>query len=576
MRRVRRRLPRVELTPAQHVDVAKAARAAGDDAEAARHIAAALGVDPGHPEALALADALCEEAADPLSLVVPASPPDPAVVALRARFLARLGRAAEAVDYLLHVISIRPATPYTAWLEEWLADDTLRRQLDPDRLAGTVLTALRVLDGSPDGQTYGEAARAALLRCVRTVRHGHEGSTHLLMAHARLASRCAELHEALAVAEALYAADPSRETAVLLAGAHRELGRVDATVSTYREALRFDPENVAVRLGIGDVLLLAGRFSEALSAYEGVLRREPGHEAALPSVYCLKYWLHGRPEWRDALEGLAEEEANERAAALLDEVTPWVGFLPDPTDAIVSSARAVSLQFAGPVDSTTTSRVSVLEAPSAVLAYRLTVGGEHTMHVEQIPAPDPRQPRADVGWRLWTYDGTEPRRAVERPAPGVAAELGRLAARTFHIEDWKGRAHALAQRLGPAATRDLLATMVWPPEAPAEVPAWRWLPRVQLAAALVLAWIDDGWLGSQRRGALLSLANGPTDWTGGAAFIALAEVAREEPALAPEIAELMLETLQAQPSVGTWCLERPLVHSLLRISGLRAYRDRLV
>ena len=301
-------------------------------------------------------------------------------------------------------------------------------------------------------------------------------------------------------------------------------------------------------------------------------------------MYCLKYWLHGRPEWRDRLESLADQpQPNERAQALLDEVTPYVGFLPDPNDAIVNSARAVALQFVGDVGSPTTSRVSVLEAPSAVLAYRLTVGGEHTMHVETIPAPDPREPRAEVSWRLWAHDGTEPRRLVEPPDPDVAARVASIAARPFHIEAWKTDAHALGQQLGAQAVADLLAVMVWPPDAPERLLAWRWLPHVQLAAALTLAWIDDGWEGSQRREALLSLVNGPTDWTGAAALVALAEIAREEPAHAVEVAELMLEMLQTQPSAGSWCLESPLVHSLLRLPGLpeeldtelRTYRARL-
>lgn len=558
----------MELTPAQRVDVAKAALARGAPADAAEQLAQALSVDPGHPEALAAADALCDTHPDPLSLVLPGRPPRPEVVALRARFLARRGRFADAFDYLLNVVSVRPEVPYLPWLEGWLADADVRTGLEPERLASTVLSALRTLDGLESGAVYGDPVRQSLLTLVRTLRHAHGDSQPLMMAHAQLATRCDALHEALSVTEALYAADPSLETAVMLAGAHRVLGRVDTTVDTYRTALRYDPENVAVRLDIGDVLLLAGRFAEALDAYEGVLHREPGHALALPSVYCLKYWLHGRPEWRDRLESLADEAHNERAQALLDEVTPWVGFLPDPADAIVASARAVALQFAGPVDSPTTSRVSVLEAPSAVLAYRLTVGQPHTMHVEVVPVPDPREPRTEVRWRLWRYRGTEPERAVEAGDPGVAAEVGALAAKAFHIEAWKGAAHGLAKRLGAGAVGDLLAAMVWPPDPPADVPAWRWLPRVQLAAALTLAWVDDGWVGSARRDALLSLANGPTDWSGAAAFIALAELAREEPGLAPEVAENMLETLQTPPSAGTWCLERPLVYALLRLPGL--------
>lgn len=574
----------MNLTPAQRVDVARAALKRGAAREAAAQVAAALATDPGHPDALALADVVFDATPDPLALVVPGTPPEPEVVALRARFLARLGRWPDAVDYLVHVVSIRPDAPYVAWLTDWVEREDVRAALEPARFAGTVLTAIRMLDETEDGQMYGDSVRPALLGVVRTLRHAHEDDPYLMMAHVRLGVRCGALHEALSIAQALHQSGPSFETAVMLANAHRELGRVDATVEAYRTALVHDPENVAVRLDIGDVLLLSGRFAEALDAYEGVLKREPGNRLALPSVYCLKYWMHGRPEWRDRLEALADEAApNERAAALLDEVTPYVGFLPDPQDAIVNSARAVALQFAGPVGSATTSRVTVLEPPSAVLAYRLTVGGPHTMHVQVVPVPDPREPRCEVSWRLWDHDGTEPRRLVEAPRPEVAKRVAAIASRPFQVEDWKTRGHALGQQLGADAAGDLLAVMVWPPDPPEGVPQWRWLPHVQLAAALTLAWLDDGWAGSARRGALMSLANGPTDWTGAAALVALTEIAREEPEHAAEVAELMLEMLQTQPSTGSWCLERPLVACLLRLPGLpseleqelRAYRARL-
>ncbi len=456
-------------------------------------------------------------------------------------------------------------------------------ELDPERFAAESLGCARGMDGL-DGPEIGERLDT-LLACVRLVHEGHPGDIHLMMAHVRIARRCGELHEALRVAQAVHSREPCLETAVMVAGGHRELGRVDATVAAYRAALAFEPENVAVRLDIGDVLLVAGRFEEALGAYEGVLRRSPGHPLALPSVYCLRYWLHGRPEWRTRLEAFAHESTppNERAEALLAEVTPYVGYLPDPGDSLVSSARALELQLVGPLTSGTTSRVSVLEAPSAVFAYRMTTGTPHTLHVELVPSPDPRQPRRPVPWQLWAYDGTEPRRALEPPAEAVAAAVGELALVPYHVDHWRALGADLAARLGVEAMGDLLASMVWPPPAPAGTPAWRWMVHVQFAVAFVLAALDEGWVDSARRLALFSLADGPTDWVGGAAVVALGEIARDEPAHAPEIAEHLLEMLQEQPSAGGWCLERPLVYALLRIPGLpeeleaelRAYRDRL-
>jgi len=55
--------------------------------------------------------------------------------------------------------------------------------------------------------------------------------------------------------------------------------------------------------------------------------------------------------------------------------------------------------------------------------------------------------------------------------------------------------------------------MVHPPAVPDGRLALEWLPRVQLAAARVVAHLDDGWEDSVRKLALDSVLLGPRDWT---------------------------------------------------------------
>ena len=82
--------------------------------------------------------------------------------------------------------------------------------------------------------------------------------------------------------------------------------------------------------------------------------------------------------------------------------------------------------------------------------------------------------------------------------------------------------------------------------------ALAWLPRAQLAAAQVLAWIDEGWDGSARRKALLSLLYGPFDWTTGAAIRVLARIAIEEKDYALQIHQCFEVLERHLPTQGHW------------------------
>jgi hypothetical protein len=117
--------------------------------------------------------------------------------------------------------------------------------------------------------------------------------------------------------------------------------------------------------------------------------------------------------------------------------------------------------------------------------------------------------------------------------------------------NWAQASH-VAARLGPEATADILAVMVNPPPLPRGNWALAWLPRVQLAAAMVAAQVDAGWAGSQRRAALHALLLGPSDWTTTAGIRALAWVARTEPAHAQDIHRLFEERERHVPTEGHW------------------------
>ncbi len=160
------------------------------------------------------------------------------------------------------------------------------------------------------------------------------------------------------------------------------------------------------------------------------------------------------------------------------------------------------------------------------------------MTVTRIQTPDPRLPRGWVDYLLWKYDDIHPRVVVAPPAPEVSQAVAEIAAQPYRLDAWWLLARRLAHQLGPEKVDDLLAAMVYPPGVAHVDRPGQWVYRIQVAAALVIAQLDEGWETSVRKKALLALANGPMDWTVDAALLALSVLAREEEDAATDITPL--------------------------------------
>jgi hypothetical protein len=246
---------------------------------------------------------------------------------------------------------------------------------------------------------------------------------------------------------------------------------------------------------------------------------------------------------------------------------PYFGYLPEPAEIATERLRAAlakgeDLAALGPLVLTT------VEAPSNYLAFdalrRLEVSVAH------IPTPDPRVPRRPVDFLLWRFDDVKPKVAVPPPHPAIAWAVVEIAAQPYQLELWVKQAARLAQQLQPGHAADLLATMVYPPRPPQVQRPWTWVYGVQLAAALVITHIDDGWHGSVRRKALLALANGPVDWTTDAGLVALTVVALDDEEAAEEIAEVFRQMREELPQDGMVCHRRALLYGSLRLPNLGA------
>src|SRR5262249_28721138 len=155
-----------------------------------------------------------------------------------------------------------------------------------------------------------------------------------------LLGRLGNLDEALQLAREAHRMEPGLQTAVALASTHAARNELDQALEVYRDAVGQDPADVSGRVQMADLLVYHGRLQEALDSYPEVLEREPGQESALPSSYFLRLVTGGEETWRDRLLDLAEEQPdNERAQRLAPQVTPYVGYLPDPPDVTATLQR---------------------------------------------------------------------------------------------------------------------------------------------------------------------------------------------------------------------------------------------
>src|SRR5262249_1407753 len=146
------------------------------------------------------------------------------------------------------------------------------------------------------------------------------------------------------------------------------------------------------------------------------------------------------------------------------------------------------------------------------------------------------QPKTQVPYSVWSWDGTQPKPALPRPDAQIVKKLHALAGEPFAFDIWAPKAAEIAREVGPGALQSLLATLTFPPRPPGS--DWRglnWTARGQVATTLVLAHLDQGWNGSLRQKVLYSLLYGPTDWTTSAAIIVLGWLSRSDATIRGEV-----------------------------------------
>ena len=305
-----------------------------------------------------------------------------------------------------------------------------------------------------------------------------------------------------------------------------------------------------------DALLERGDVADAAAIYKQVYAQEPYHPYAFGCLCATRSELTGDATWWQKLLRFSVGRDHPRIDAMLQRSFPFFGLgLEYPHESIID----LCVKMVGSLPELAASGnmkpghsflsvSSAIESPSASLAVfeELAAHGRSILiKVKEVQRPDPRLPRVPVDFQVWRYIGTDTYATpnVEKPSIEIADAVAAIAARSRYAADaWSYWAKEAAQTLGVTAVQGLLGTMVHPPQKPEhrqDLRWWQWLYRVQIAAALILSHIDTGWQNSERRRALLSLANGPMDWTVNAAVIALVLLARNEPEARPDVDRLL-------------------------------------
>jgi tetratricopeptide (TPR) repeat protein len=555
---------------------AHSALARGELTHAAHHLSIALFTAPGRREGREFVDRLIAAGPDPLVLAPVGGVTYTGMGALRACILARQEQLADAVGLILQVVMMKPDGTFLDWAVEWLTDPQAPGDLDLATVNNFLGWVLQRYPGNVIEDPGSRVFLERVLAFIEAARPRLPADQMFLFSRVSILRKLSRLDEALATAQELKAAFPGYFAATALGMVYQARGDKNRWYECYQDALQYDMQSIPARLELGDRFWDFGDLDNAEHWYQDAIRLDPGNAWAWPSLLCLRFIKTGDRQYRDQLEDLAAlQPGNARARSLLEWITPFVGFLPEPGDLIVNATRMLLENLRTDPNHPMARgmlKVNALEAPSARLALALALGKPPEINyvVEAVQSPDPRQPRVPVDYLLWKYKGTEPVAAVREPAGDLVTAISSLAAGNYHLRAWSDQGRRLAASLGPSRVMDLLGVMVHPPGPPPDVPAWFWLLKVQLTAALVLAHIDDGWQGSLRKKVLFSLANGPMDWTVTAAVVALTALALESPEIEAEVVGLFRELMHAMPQGGYVCYAYPLVCCYLYLPHITA------
>ena len=564
------------LTPAEEIDLARSALAEGDYVHAAHHVAMALSEEPSREDWLAMLTAVVTESPDPDALLPLGEHPYHGTVAGRAHVLACQGQISQGLDLLFQLEDAFPDVGYLGWATRWVKAAPATPPLRLSRLIAVLINRNETTIGRVHLRPSEVAALERFEALLDALLERPEFWTDpgLLTATSGSMRRMGRSEEAIRLAEACVGHVEAHYGHVLLGLARRAMGAPLQAVAAFEEAARISPDDLSVTAELGRAWWDAGELERARECFGRVLADNPDDQELTIARDWLDWKLDGEPDG-------AWIEPNISAPLTPDDTrllcTPFIGWLPEPTEASINIARqlAETERAQGTMPELLSVALTTLEPPSALMALALTCTGQADpaamrFEVGKVPSdPDPREPTGHVEVPLWRYEGSRALKALPAPPREVQDAIARLASAPYYLPRWWQRAARVARSIEHHSDDALLAALIHPaPRIPDRIEPLRWVQLTQLAAACVIARLDEGWEGSRRARLLRSVAHGPEDWTVGAALIAMGEVALEHPEALTPIARFFEGFATHLPTGGRpGCVALPLALRYLQLPG---------
>ena len=133
--------------------------------------------------------------------------------------------------------------------------------------------------------------------------------------------------------------DPASIAFAQLAEEHRRAGQFEDAVRVCRAGLHQHPAYLSARITLGRALLEMGRYDEAVSEFEYVLKAAPDNLTATRELADIEQRRRGRPTQPEVtLAGSPEPplETIEPVDPLIDELEAWLAVLADERDTRVT------------------------------------------------------------------------------------------------------------------------------------------------------------------------------------------------------------------------------------------------
>jgi|GEM_PF-1213973 len=549
----------------------------------------ALMLFPNERAYLDLADEVALASPDPLSTVpIATGAIHVATAAVRARILMMQKRLPEAIDLLCRVIAVAPELGYLPWLTRWCQPEVITRlgwDLFAKHVVRTVLRAGVQVPPTPDADDPRLVNVRAGAELFAALRNAYPNEVVLYFGEALLRRRLGDPNATLTVAlEGVRRFPQDWKVQTAAANAYRSAGRPQDAEPHARQALAIDPKDNSPLFDLGWAYLDQKQYDRATHVFHELLSREPDYDDAKPSFHYARFRGYNTPEDRTALFTLREREWwSHLTRELCEELEPmevYYTFLQGPGDASANAARSFARELKQIIaclgqglECSIGLESKFLEAPSVNLAFEnamrdMGARGSLEIKVEEVQQPDPRADKAQVHYRLWSYQGTTATRVYPAADPRAQQVIASIATQLYRQDVWDGAARAVAQQWGEAWLHGFLAVLTDPPPPPPEsgFESFYWMYRCQVAVALVLSHLGP-WESGPGRGALSSLVFGPSDWTTSAAIIALGFRAKENPALRPEIEQLFGWLRSQAPARGYTDWEHVLPHVWLGLGN---------